>query len=212
MRFRQAIHEYLDKGDQLWSKLGIDLLLGAPTDRIMKPAEQEFLPDNLMMALDSCTNVPLVLSSQNLYPVDNSARKKEWFTPLFFFSVLLIAFIALHFFFRRRLPVMVNGFDGILFFSTGLLGFLLIFMWVATDHSMTKNNYNLLWALPTHLFISFFINSPKSWVRKYFGLTALAGILLLICWGFLPQQMNNALLPFVLLLIFRAAVKYFKIN
>jgi hypothetical protein len=107
---------------------------------------------------------------------------------------------------------MLSGFDGLLFFSTGLLGFLLIFMWLATDHSMTKNNYNLLWALPTHLFISFFINSKKNWVRKYFGFTALAGTLLLFCWFFLPQQMNNALIPFVVLLIFRDTVLYFKLT
>lgn len=212
MRFRQAIHEYLDKGDQQWSKLGIDILLGAPTDRIMKAPEQQFLPDNLMMALDSCVNLPLVASSQHLYPIDNTPKKKEWFTPLFFFSALLIAFIAVHIFFKRNLPVMLSGLDGILFFSTGLLGFLLIFMWLATDHSMTKNNYNLLWALPSHFFISFFINSTKPWIRKYFGFTALAGILLLVCWFFLPQQMNIALIPLVVLIIFRAAVRYLKIN
>ena len=102
------------------------------------------------------------------------------------------------------------GMDGLLFFCTGLLGIVLVFMSTATDHSMTKNNYNLLWALPTHLVISFFMNSKKNWVKKYFGFTALAGLLLLCCWFFLPQQMNNALLPFVLVLIFRAAVRYFK--
>jgi hypothetical protein len=83
-------------------------------------------------------------------------------------------------------------------------------MWTATDHSMTKNNYNLLWALPTHIFISFFMGSKKSWVKKYVGFTALAGMLLLACWFFLPQQMNNALIPLVLLLIFRAAARYYK--
>lgn len=105
---------------------------------------------------------------------------------------------------------MLSGFDGMLFFITGLLGFLLIFMWVATDHSMTKNNYNLLWALPSHLIISILVNSKKNWVRKYFGFTALAGVLLLLSWFFLPQQMNNALIPFVALLIFRAGVRYLK--
>ena len=90
------------------------------------------------------------------------------------------------------------------------MGFLLIFMWVATDHSMTKNNYNLLWALPTHLFISFFINSKKSWVKKYFGFTALAGILLLICLVFFTpanEQCFNSICYFI---NFRAAVRYFK--
>jgi hypothetical protein len=210
MRFREAIHEYLDKGQHYWSKLGIDILLGAPTDRIMKAAEQEFLPDNLMMALDSARNTPLVVSSQNLYPVNPGEGNAGWFTPVVFFTSLLILFVAAHFAFRRSRPLFIDSLDGLLFFVTGLLGVLLVFMWTATDHSMTKNNYNLLWALPTHLIVSFFVSSKKGWVKKYFGFTALAGILLLVCWFFLPQQMNNALIPFVLLLVSRAAARYYK--
>jgi hypothetical protein len=210
MRFREAIHEYLDKGQQYWSKLGIDILLGAQTDRIMTAAEQEFLPDNLMMALDSARNTPLVVSSQNLYPVNPGEGNAGWFTPVVFFTSLLILFVAAHFAFRRSRPLFIDSLDGLLFFVTGLLGVLLVFMWTATDHSMTKNNYNLLWALPTHLIVSFFVSSKKGWVKKYFGFTALAGILLLVCWFFLPQQMNNALIPFVLLLVSRAAARYYK--
>ena len=210
MRFRQAIHEYLHRGHQPWSKLGIDILLGAPTDRIMTAAEQQFLPDNLMMALDSAKNSSVVASAQNLYPIYSTAIKKGFFTPMVFFVSLLAVFILLHFILKNKLPVMLAGLDGLLFFCTGLLGFVLVFMSTATDHSMTKNNYNLLWALPTHLVISFFINSKKNLVKKYFGFTAIAGLLLLGCWFFLPQQMNNALIPFVLILIFRAVVRYFK--
>ena len=32
--YRNAIHQYLDKGGQKWSELGIDILLGMPTDKI----------------------------------------------------------------------------------------------------------------------------------------------------------------------------------
>jgi len=84
----------------------------------------------------------------------------------------------------------------------------LILMWVATDHSMTKDNYNLLWALPTHTIISFFINSKKKWVKQYWLFTAITGILLLLTWALLPQQLNIALTAFVLLIIFRAYTRY----
>ena len=99
------------------------------------------------------------------------------------------------------------GLDGMLFFLTGMLGFILIFMWFGTDHSMTKNNYNLLWALPTHIVVSFFITSKKNWVKKYFNYSFYAGVLLLLAWAFLPQQLNTALVPFVVLLMFRAWVR-----
>ncbi|MBC7935690.1 MAG: DUF4105 domain-containing protein [Rhizobacter sp.] len=207
MRFRQAIHEYLDRGKQPWSKLGIDILLGAKTDRVMTAAEQQFLPDNLMMALDSNRNGRLALSSQNLYPLQEQTTGKPFFTPLISFSILLLVFVLLHFTAGKKWPLLMAGLDGMLFFLTGLLGFILVFMWVATDHSMTKNNYNLLWALPTHLFISFFISSKKLWVKRYLNFTFLAGVLLLFAWAFIPQQLNTALVPFVLLLMFRAWVR-----
>ena len=207
MRFRQAIHEYLDRGQQQWSKLGIDILLGAKTDRVMTAAEQQFLPDNLMMALDSNRNGTLVTASQKLYELPIQPVEKNLFTPLVLFSALLLLFVLLHFTLGKKLPILMTGLDGMLFFLTGLLGVVLIFMWLATDHSMTKNNYNLLWALPTHLFISFFIGNKKNWVKKYFNFTFFAGALLLVAWTFLPQQLNTALVPFVLLLMFRSWVR-----
>ncbi len=209
-RFRQAIHQYLDKGKQYWSKLGIDILLGAPTDAVMTPAQQQFLPDNLMKSLDSCKNTSLVHSSKDLYKIPDSHEHNSWFTPMLFFSMLLVFFILLSFSKNKFLQAILKGLDGTLFFLTGLLGVILILMWTATDHSMTKNNYNLLWAWPTHIIISFFINSNKGFVKKYFLVTSLGLAGLLLAWFFLPQQMNNALLPFVLLLLYRSAMKVIK--
>ncbi len=210
MRFRQAIHEYLDKGDQQWSKLGIDILLGAPTDRVMTAGEQQFLPENLMFALEAATNTTVVKSTRKLYELPVVYNKIEPFTPMVFFVGLLLLFVLAHLLLAKRFPLVLAGLDGILFFSTGLLGFLLIFMWTSTDHSMTKDNYNLLWALPTHLFLSFFIASQKKWVRYYFLFTAVFGIVLLAVWAFLPQRLNIALIPFVLLVIYRAVARYLK--
>ncbi|HET9431438.1 MAG TPA: DUF4105 domain-containing protein, partial [Chitinophagaceae bacterium] len=53
--FRNLIHEYLNRGGQYWSKLGIDLLLGSHLDRAMTNREGMFLPDYLMKGLDSST-------------------------------------------------------------------------------------------------------------------------------------------------------------
>lgn len=206
-RFRQAIHQYLDRGKQYWSKLGIDILLGARCDRIMKASEQQFLPDNLMKALDK--SVPSsVISSKNLYQLPAGQTTESWFTPLFFFSALLVFMFLLSFSKNKILLGILAGMDGMIFFLTGLLGFILIFMWTATDHSMTKDNYNLLWALPSHMIMAFFINSKKGFAKKYWLFTAVSLVLILVTWFILPQQLNVALVPFLLLLLFRSAMKY----
>ncbi len=208
-RFRQAIHQYLDSGKQYWSKLGIDILLGARTDRIMTTSQQQFLPDNLMLAMDKSTP-RMSLSSENLYQLTNNTDKKSWFTPVLFFSLLLGLFISLSLSKNKYAQSVLNGLDGLLFFTTGLLGIILLFMWFFTDHSMTKNNYNLFWALPTHIIFSFLINKNKPFVKKYFLATAISLAILLLLWPFLPQQMNNSLIPVVLLLLYRSAMKYIK--
>jgi len=206
--FRQAIYQYLDKNDKPWSKLGIDILLGQKCDGVMTAEQMQFLPDNLMKGLDSAGH-QLVLSHESLYPVANETGKKSIFNPLVVFSVLLVVIAALSQLKNKWVQRFLQGFDGILFFVTGLLGCILIFMWFGTDHSMTKNNFNLLWAWPTHLIISFFVTSNKSWVKKSFAFVAVGLVLVLLAWFFLRQHLNVSLIPVVLLLIYRSATKVF---
>lgn len=211
-RFRQAIHQYLDLNHKDWSKLGIDLLLGAPTDAVMTTAQSQFLPDNLMMSFDSSNqHNQLVLSKTNLYPINAISNNGSFFTPTIIFSLLLLMIVLLSFSTNSKAKTFIQGFDGIFFFLTGLLGILFIFMWIGTDHSMTKNNYNLLWAWPINIVTAFFVNSKKEWVKKYFGISAAALIIVLLSWSFLPQQLNSALIPIVMILIFRSTRKYFAV-
>ena len=207
-RFRQAIHQYLDKNNKDWSKLGIDILLGKPCDGIMTAANMQFLPDNLMKSLDSSSH-PMVISSENLYPINNENAKGSLFTPLVVFALLAIFIVLLGYTKNKFAQAFLNGFDGLFFFLTGVLGIILIFMWFDTNHSMTKDNFNLIWAWPTHTIIAFFVNSKRGWVQKYFKFTSFALLAVLISWFFLPQQMNNGLIPIVLLLIYRSAKKSF---
>ena len=204
--FRQAIHQYLDKSHKDWSKLGIDVLMGQPTDAVMTAEHMQFLPDNLMKSLDNSKQT-MILSSQNLYPLTDANTKKSFFTPFVVFTLLLVFIVLLGFVKNKMAQAFLQGFDGLLFFFTGALGFIMIIMWTATDHAMCKDNFNLIWAWPTHTIMAFFVNSKKSWTKKYFKFTAVALMAVLISWFFLPQQMNNAVLPIVLLLIYRSVKK-----
>ncbi|MEO7444404.1 MAG: DUF4105 domain-containing protein [Ferruginibacter sp.] len=206
--FREAIHQYLDAGKQPWSKLGIDILLGAPTDAIMTPAQQQFLPDNLMAALDKSSNKKMVESKKNLYPF-TPFHEVNIITPFLFCTGLLLLFIVLQLFTSSPSSRLMQGMDGMLFFFTGLLGILLIFMWTGTDHSMTKDNYNLLWAWPTHIIAAFLIIKNNRALKIYFTIASVFLTLVLLAWFFLPQQLNPALIPFNLLLLYRMATRLF---
>ena len=200
--FRQAIHQYLDQNGQRWSELGIDILLGLPCDAVMTVEQMQFLPDNLMKSLDSSRQT-MVLSHQNLYPVLQN-DKNTTLTPLVIFSLLLLSIILISLIRSKWANYFLQGFDGLVFFITGVLGIIIILMWTATDHSMCKNNFNLLWAWPMHTVMAFFISSKKRWVQLYFTFTAIGYLLVLLLWFFLPQQMNPGLIPILILLIYRS--------
>jgi hypothetical protein len=211
MSFRNLIDLYLPP--QPWSDFGIDLALGAPIDRKATPYEYMFLPDYLSEGFASATllqdgqQVPLVGEPRVIFqntPMPASAT--SLFNPvlvwwLFFGIVLVITVLD----YKRK--TRSRTFDVFFFLITGLLGVLLFLLWFATDHQAAANNFNLLWALPTHVVAAAFLARPvlPNWLRMYMLVTAaLAGITLLL-WLVWPQQLHTAVFPIALALALRAA-------
>jgi hypothetical protein len=209
--FRHAIHHYLDKYDHPWSKLGIDLLLGAPTDAVMKKAQEQFLPEILMQALDSSKPAgSRIAAKQELVADRLDSRPKTRITPMLLFAAFALLLLISGYYGGASLQAWLRRFDALLFLLAGLVGVVLVFMWTGTNHAMCRYNLNLFWALPTHAVFAFLIFSKKAIVRRYFGATALLNSFLLLGWFFLPQQLNPAFIPLVLLLMFRAAGIYYR--
>lgn len=204
--FRELIHSYLNAGNKYWSKLGIDILLGAKTDKKVSGKEATFLPDYLLKAFDSTSinNHPLVAQKQTILQMPPAAKDFSIATPAVVFSLLLIVVVCISLLSTKWAVATIRFFDFLFFFLLGLSGLLLLFMWFGTDHKVSRNNYNLLWALPTHFIMAFFVHSKKQWTLNYFKIVFWLSILLAVVWFFLPQQMNNALLPILLLIIYRS--------
>jgi hypothetical protein len=207
--FRNLIYEYLNKNDKQWSKLGIDILLGSRMDVTATPYQVMFLPEYLMKTLDSSTisGRQLILEKHLLIRQNHDGETKDNLTHPFFLFVCLFVIIAfLSFSKNKSTQKILASFDGFLFFLTGLLGILVLFMWFGTDHFMCRDNLNILWAWPTNIVAAFYIHSQKKWARKYFLAYALFNIVLIICWRFIPQHLNTSLLPVIALLIFRSLI------
>lgn len=204
--FRNLIHSYLNAGHEYWSKLGIDILLGAKLDRKVSNHEAMFLPDYLLKGFDSATvnNRPLVTPPQAILQMPSPLKESSFFTPGIVFSLLLVIILAISFIKSNWARVTLSVFDFLFFFILGLAGILLLFMWFGTDHKVCQNNYNLFWALPTNIVMAFFVHSNKTWVKRYFNVVFWVTVVLAVTWFFLPQQMNNALIPIVLLIIYRS--------
>lgn len=200
--YRNLIHHYLDTAGQHWNKLGIDLLLGSRLDQKPTNKEAMFLPDNLMKAFAGAKlgQNMLVLQTNTLLPIpatENAGGPK----PL-----LILALAALLFALPAwlKLPRLQQLADRVLFLTTGLLGILLLTLWLIRTDDVCRDNLNLVWALPTHFAAAFLLGRKNKVLRLYLTGTALLNIALLLAWIWLPQQLNTALLPIILLLTWRA--------
>ncbi len=99
-------------------------------------------------------------------------------------------------------------FDATLFAVLGLLGLVFTLLWTATNHQAAAQNFNLMWALPTHLVaVVAFLRQP-AWLRKYFLVVLIITGLLLLSWPLLPQKLHYALVPFVVAIGLRAYAQY----
>ena len=201
--FRDLIYFYLDRSGQPWSKLGIDILLGAPVDKKLDNSTSMFLPDFLSKGVSEATisGKPYVTAQRHLVIAHTTAQPAGKYVPLILISAICILILAFYFFFRNNVFA-THVIDSILLYITGLPGLLLLFMWFGTDHQACKDNYNLLWALPTNFIAAFFIWKKRYRVKKYFLIVTVITLLLVICWWLLPQHFNIALLPFCILMLF----------
>jgi hypothetical protein len=208
LSFRDMIHEYLDRQNASWSAFGIDLCLGKNLDQKVSNIEAiHFLPDYLYRGIDSASldNRHLVYSRSAIIKFSAGKRPKEGLTPTALFQCLLLASILL-FIFRMSPAIskVLYIFDLIFFSLLGLIGILIAYLWIARIDDVCRNNINILWAVPTHIIAVFFMRKKARRVKYYFLATAAIAAVLLAGFPWWTQRMNPAVIPILLMIIFRA--------
>jgi len=210
---RQLTDLYLDQ--QPWGDLGIDIGLGSTIDRKATPYEHMFLPDYLESGFDHAfinvggTSSSLVKEKTVIFQALPEEQERSWFHPWGVFGFLLVLALALAVFDLRR-KKLSTWFDVTFLWVTGFLGLFLLFLWFGTDHHACAKNYNLLWALPTHVLASVLLlrkNKP-AWLPGYFLATGGICLLLLLTWPILPQFMNYFLIPYVAAMLVRSVTLF----
>ncbi len=208
--YRTGIAPYLK--DSEWLKLGLNIILGAPTDN---PQEGLFLPDIMQQNYANTTyNGKLIVGEiETLYDAQYSFSKTPFIiSPLFIFSILAFLLLIGSVFFPDKLRYI----DFFLFAVVGIAGCIISFVSFTADYAATKDNWNILWALPTHLPIAFFLLKKRKakWLHYYFLLTFLLTLICLIfvyypilfgLFGSVPVAFPFYLLiPILLSVIFRS--------
>lgn len=197
---RQMIDEHMEYNE--WLDFGIDLLLGSRLDKVADNDERMFLPEELMQAFDSSAfrGKPLVKASAMLYAPEKQAS--AWIPGPGLIAWVLFALLIIQQIYSSRLTQM-RIFSVVYFGVLGIIGWALIFMWWGTDHSMTKWNFNLLWAFPLHFPLALFLLKKQvpAWIRYYFLTHRLILMFMLVLWAFKPQEFHQAVIPISLIAI-----------
>ena len=192
---RDCIHPYLDRS--LWTKAGIDLVLGSITDRRATCRQQSFLPDKLHDYLAECQidTLPLISQTQTIVEPTIVYDKTPWIlSPMLIFSLLLTAVVILT---LRASGTALMIFDRIYFSIIGLLGLLIALLWFATDHGATVGNLNMLWASPLFLVYIFTIGRAEKQWHKWLRIILIAGNATMILGFLLPQSFNLCFYPLI---------------
>ena len=176
-----------------WADFGIDLVLGAPCDAKLQAQDNMFLPDYVFseLARAQLGGRPLVRTTRTVHEAGFVLTPAPYSMPnLIALAIAILAFFNLFRVYQGKKPWI--AFERIVLMVFGLLGIILLIMWFATDHSTTKHNLNLLWAIPLHAFAAFFIRSQKAVMKTYFKVFAVSGLLASLTAWLWPQLVHPA--------------------
>lgn len=204
-------------GDRRWMMFGIDLILGAKTDRKITVRESTFLPDRLSEVLTAYSNTeidgePLASSPLRIsMPAPGPGKLKEVLSkatsPFTVFTLLFILYLVIYLRSSNKWKFM-NICSTVTYIILGTGGVIICLMWFATNHVWTENNWNLIWMNPLFLIP---VCMPDCWAKNLVIdlLAAVAAIGLIASW-LLPQAFHPAvaviILSVVMLAISRRAI------
>ena len=222
--FRDLVHECLESYP--WTKFGIDLLIGSPSDSVIDVREKMFIPGYLMHSFDEATIqkedgsvVPLVKNKEILLLLDteiNNKREVGLFTPFIMaFALLLITlFISLNQAAKLRRTKFSMLYDTLLFSVFGLAGMLLLVLMFFSDHPATNPNWNFVWLNPFALIAAFFfwMKSAKKAVYFYHFINFALLTFFLLLWWLIPQQLPLATIPFSMNLWIRSGTNIYMLR
>ncbi len=203
--FRQLIQKNVYWNS--WGSLGMDVAIGAVVDNNATAWQYQFLPQYVFeaAAIAKKNQESLVKKTHQIYEQVEPKQKGSFFTsPLFVFGILglLILYITYR---NAKNNTRSRYLDGVIYFTTGLIGVFLLLLWLGTEHSTTANNYNLLWAFPISLLFlkGILKKQPSNGIRKYLIFQLVLFVLLFLHWITGVQTFAFGLLPLFIAMVVR---------
>ena len=211
--YRELIHSKINENS--WGALGIDLCLGAIMDRKISINETLFLPEKLMQYLDSLIEKDSKSITKNIIfsPQISLLYNENLPNPLLINSLLSVLLILITFLNFKK-SIWKKWIDILIYFSSGTLGVLVIYLWFFSNHFASAQNFNFLWAFPFNLIMVYALlrKNPPNWAVNFIKLNIILLVLLFIHWATGVQKYNITLLPIFIALLVRYSYLIIHIN
>ena len=171
-----------------WIGLGIDVLLGAVSDKAPTAIQAGFLPDLLFDQLAAQTSH--IASTQNYEFTKTTPTKPT--DPVYYIIGLIMVYLFVGKWNARWTVIAAKIIDVSLLFIFGLGGLLLVYMSLFSLHTACHDNFNIAWIHPFYLIALMFYFIKPIWAG-YFGrlfMAATIGVILISYW--LPQSFSSS--------------------
>lgn len=217
MSFRQIIHNHTI--GYPWYEFSMDLLLGADADKIAMRSGAQFAPLLFMDELagahikDSLVSAPIVAQQNELLVAQPRIHSRNNLTP-FNVALLLLLFTFVVMLCEKRSKKSFWGWDILLMSMQGIVGILLLFMVLFSQHPAVGENWLLVWLNPLPLLLLpvliYRIKKGLSLNFMWIQVVMVASFILLS--PFMPQEFSSALYPCAAALIVRSLFHIYKNN
>ena len=227
--FREILHRFTAVTP--WLEFGIDFVLGSEVDSPRSQREQMFIPSIYEAELDSAIIISsdakktMVAEKTTIHPTTEPEQTPDFpLSPLATFAIILVLTIILCIFDIKRGKLSLWA-DIAGLFIRSLAGFLVAFLFFLSEHPAVGSNWLVLAFNPLYFVmipnVIYTVSQGKYMAKvnikgmKYdwFELVNLAVLIFTLLLFILPiQQLNIAMLPLVLILLFRCITRIIVLN
>jgi len=195
--FRKLIKPYISIN--YWLDFGINLSLGKAADKIASSNDYMFLPDYILRILDD-SQIVITKSIILDAVIDSKSSKISYLSPWLIVTILIITSVWNK---TRRLTF------GLLTFTFGVIGLILLLMGFLSENSAFQNNFNIFWTLPSLMILFVTRKRLRNWLEMVYISVLL---ILLIFWNNLPQDFSITFIPWIVILITIQLIDILTIN
>lgn len=172
-----TINKLCPQQQKYWFGFLLNLFYASRADRVMSNNDAMFLPVYLAKGFSTATIDGKVICA----PITNIQPETivwQQATDAPFYWLLLLSLVVVGATLYKGKPIVGKVMSNMFMMLTGAMGCLMLYMMLLDGEPAWKDNWHLLWAMPTHLFFPFM----KSTFRRKYSLVAmvLIGVSLLL--------------------------------